>query len=172
MIVSAILAVSSNRVIGRGNQLPWHLPVDLARFKTLTLGHPVVMGRRTFDSIKKPLPGRENWIVTRQKDFLAPGARVVGSVAEAIEKANSTTGEIFLIGGADLLATAWPSVNRLQLTQIHRDFEGDIFWPEPDLSEFVETFRQNGQENGLSYSFITMERKPSALQKGPPCRNS
>lgn len=160
MLIQAIVAMSENRVIGRDNQLPWHLPADLRHFKQITLGSPIVMGRNTFLSIGRPLPGRRNIIISRNPDFQAAGCEVFHSVDEALA-ALATHPAIFIIGGAQLYQTLLPSTDRLHLTLIHENFEGDAFFPEIDSSEWQEMVREKhgaDAENPYSYSFITLER--------------
>lgn len=137
MIRSLVVAMARNRVIGRDNKLPWKLPKDLAYFKRVTLGHPVVMGRRTWQSIGKALPGRENIVVTRNPAFEAPGARVVGSL-DAAWKAAGAADEVCVIGGTSLFAESLPVADRIHLTEVDAVVEGDTFFPEFDRAEWVE----------------------------------
>lgn len=127
--ISVIVAMARNRVIGADGGIPWHLPGELKRFKSLTLGHHIVMGRRTWESIGRLLPGRTTVIVTRQRGYSAPGAKVVHSLDEAIA-ACGTDDEIFVIGGADLYAQALPRAGRLYLTVVDADIPGDTFMPD------------------------------------------
>jgi dihydrofolate reductase len=162
-IVSLLVAVARNRVIGRDNALPWHLPDDLRRFKALTLGHAVVMGRRTYESIiertGKPLPGRENIVVTRQPGYAAPGCRVVHSLDAALSAAGGAK-KIFVIGGADIFALALPLAQRLDMTEVHADVEGDVVFPRYDRGEWREVSREPGAEaQGLRYDFVVYERR-------------
>jgi len=162
LIISAIAAMSSNRVIGLNNQLPWHLPADLKHFKNLTLGHAILMGRKTHESIGRSLPNRVNIILTRNQDYTSPGCEVVSSLQEAIAIANQqNASELFIIGGAEIYRQLLAQVNRLYLTVIHHEFEGDAFFPEIDFKEWEERERQDyeADENNLyGYSFITFER--------------
>lgn len=161
MILSLIVAVARNGVIGAGGKLPWHLPADLKRFKKLTLGHPVIIGRRTFESIGKPLPGRTNIVVTRQADCKICGCLVADSFEKAIELCQEAD-EIFVLGGASLYEQALPRADRLYLTQIHADFEGDVRMPPLDLSRWKEISREDRPAdagNPYSYSFLTYERR-------------
>jgi dihydrofolate reductase len=136
MSLSGIVAMSLNRVIGRGNALPWRLPADLARFKQLTMGHTLVMGRRTWESIGRPLPGRTSVVVTRQRHFAAPtGVHLAHSLDEALALAQGDS-EPFVIGGADLFAQALPRLTRLHLTLIEADVEGDVYFPPLELSQW------------------------------------
>ena len=135
MIVTLILAVSDNGVIGRDNQLPWHLPDDLKHFKRLTLGKPIVMGRRTYESIGKPLPGRLNIVVTRDANY----RRDCLTVAHDLDAAMRATGEapeLMVIGGAELFRLFLPRAHRVHLTRVHGDISGDVHWPELDPREW------------------------------------
>jgi dihydrofolate reductase len=164
--VSLIAALSRNRVIGRDNALPWKLPEDLKRFKALTLGHPVIMGRKTYESILaalgKPLPGRENIVVTRSPDYRAPGCRVVHSLAQALEAARAAPGsdECCVIGGEEIFRLSLPIADRLELTEIHRGYEGDTWFPPYDPAEWQETAREPRESGGLRYDFVTYQRRP------------
>jgi dihydrofolate reductase len=159
-VVSLLVAVARNRVIGRDNGLPWHLPDDLKRFKTLTLGHAVVMGRRTYESIGRPLPGRENIVVTRQAGYAAPGCRVAHSLEAALSAAAGAK-RVFVIGGADIFALALPLATRLDMTEIDADIEGDVAFPVWDRSEWREVSREPGAgAQGLRYDFVVYERRP------------
>ena len=139
--VTLILARAANGVIGAKGGLPWHLPEDLAFFKRTTMGHPIVMGRKTWESIGRPLPGRRSIVVTRDPNFIAPGAEVASSLDEAILLCSGTD-EIFVIGGAQLYADALPRANRLLLTEIHADFEGDTVLPAPSTDAWAEASRE------------------------------
>lgn len=131
MRVSLIAALTANRAIGRDNALPWYVPADLKRFKTLTMGHTLVMGRRTFDSVGEPLPGRTNLVVTRQEGWAAPGVTVVHSLPEALETARRAgEEELFIAGGAEIYRLALPLADRLYLTRLETEIEGDAFFPE------------------------------------------
>jgi dihydrofolate reductase len=135
MNLSIIAAVSENRVIGRKGGLPWNLPADQAFFKRVTIGHAVIMGRRTYESIRRPLPKRTNIVVTRNPDFEAPGAVVVDSLDTALEIA-ADDDEVFVAGGAELYREALPRADRLYLTLVHACVEGDAFFPEIDFSRW------------------------------------
>lgn len=161
--VSAVAAIGrSTRALGRDGDLLWHLPEDMQRFKTLTLGHPVVMGRKTWDSLPekyRPLPGRTNIVVTRSGDFAAEGAVVVRSIEEALDAARQAPGseEICIIGGGEIYRLALPFTDRLYLTLIDDDAEGDTFFPEYD--EFTRVVEEESHsESNPSYTFITLER--------------
>lgn len=157
--VSLIAAVAANGTIGLDNRLPWRLPRDLQRFKALTLGYPVVMGRRTWESIGRPLPGRENIVVTRSTLFAAPGCRVAHSLEEALDTAGAAA-EAFVIGGGDLYRAALPLAQRLLLTEIRRDYPGDAFFPAFDRAQFLETSREPQRAaDGLEFDFVEYRRR-------------
>jgi dihydrofolate reductase len=161
MTVTIIAALGRNRVIGKDNRMPWHISDDLKRFKALTLGHPVVMGRKTFQSIGKPLSGRDNIVITRSHAFAAPGCRVVHSLAEALTAAQGAA-EVFVIGGAEIYAPALPLADRLQLTEVDAAIDGDAYFPQFDRSAWQEIARESRSTegpNGLSYDFVTYERR-------------
>ncbi len=158
--LSAILAMSENRVIGKNNQLPWHLPADLKHFKTITTGHPIIMGRKTYESIGKPLPNRTNIIMTRQKGFDAPGCIVVRSLAEAMLQIGETE-EIFIIGGAEIYHQTLSAIQRIYLTIIHHTFDGDAYFPELNRKEWREIKSEQheaDEKNLYAYSFVILER--------------
>ncbi|WP_018467535.1 dihydrofolate reductase [Calidithermus timidus] len=166
-MLSLVVAMAENRVIGRGNALPWRLPGDLKRFRRLTMGHPVIMGRKTYESIGKPLPGRTNIVVTRTPGYSAPGCTVVGSLEAALKAADGAPHqppehrETFVIGGAELYAQALPLARRIHLTLVHAELEGDAFFPEFDLGEWRELSRECHEADGqhpYAYSFVTLER--------------
>jgi dihydrofolate reductase len=137
MSISLAVARASNGVIGRANSLPWHLPADLQRFKKTTMGKPILMGRRTYDSIGRALPGRLNLVLTRDPAWQAPGVIAVHSLAEAFEAARDAT-EIFVIGGADLFQLVMPLADRIYLTDVHADVPGDTVFPAPAANEWRE----------------------------------
>ena len=156
--VHLVAAVASNRVIGASGKLPWHLPEDLRHFKALTYGHPVIMGRRTWDSLGKPLPGRDNIVVTRSRRFEAPGASVACSLEAALDLgANSPVA--FVIGGGGLYVAALAYEDALLLTEIQRDYEGDARFPAFDRSAWLESERvSNSSAEGLRYDVVRYER--------------
>lgn len=166
MIVSAIVAMSRNRVIGRAGGLPWRLPEDLKFFKRTTLGKPVVMGRKTYVSIGRPLPGRPNIVVTRDSGFRAEGVTVTHDIDAALAAAKTqalTIGaaEIMVIGGAEIYAQALPRTDRIYLTEIAAEIEGDAVFPALEPRAWREAARTKpvvDDASGLSYSFITLER--------------
>lgn len=129
--ITLIVAVADSGVIGRDNTLPWHLPEDLKRFKRLTMGKPIVMGRKTFESIGKPLPGRHNIVLTRDANYRREGVTVVHDV-EAVLHAAGAAAEIMIIGGSDLFRLFLPRAGRIHLTRVHADIEGDVMWPALD----------------------------------------
>jgi dihydrofolate reductase len=157
MSLSLIVARASNGVIGKDNQLPWHLPADLKYFKAVTMGKPIVMGRKTFQSIGRPLPGRQNIVVTRNPDFDSNGITVVHSVEAAIAAANQVA-EIMLIGGTELYKLSLPLVDRIYLTEIHQNFDGDAHFPLLN-SQWQEISREDHvSDAGLGYSFCVLEK--------------
>jgi len=153
-IISLIVALSKNRAIGVENRLPWHLPEDLKRFRALTRGHPVIMGRKTFESIGRLLPERQNVIVTRQADYRVAGADVVHSLEEALRLARADSGEIFVIGGGEIYRQALQMADRIYLTWVDVDVEGDAFFPEWNTQDFVTV----ANEVHPGYRFETLER--------------
>lgn len=158
--VSVIAAVARNRVIGVDNRLPWHLPEDLAHFKAVTLGHPVLMGRKTFDSLGRPLPGRSNVVITRNRDYRPDGAKTAASIDAALELCAGSD-EVFFIGGAELYAQVIPLADRLYLTEVDIDAEGDAWFPEYDGSAFRETAREShtgSRGDALKFDFVTYDR--------------
>jgi len=161
--LTIVVAAAENNVIGRGNQLPWRLPDDLKRFKEITLGKPVVMGRKTWDSIGKPLPGRTNIIVSRQPELAIPGCVVVGSMNAALVAARGAP-EIMLIGGAQLYRNALSMVRRIHLTRVHADINGDTLFPILDPAQWRETVvgtHPADERHAHAFTFITLDRIPS-----------
>jgi dihydrofolate reductase len=165
--LSMIVATAQNRVIGRDNALPWYLPNDLKYFKQTTLGKPVIMGRKTYESIGKPLPGRTNIVITRQTDYLPEGVKVVHSVAEARDLAESVClidgqEEAMIMGGAEIYTLALPDADRLYLTEVHADVDGDAYFPEYDKTEWQEISREDFSAEGpnpYNYSFVVYDKK-------------
>ncbi|HEU5134643.1 MAG TPA: type 3 dihydrofolate reductase [Steroidobacteraceae bacterium] len=147
MIITLIVAVADNGVIGRDNTLPWHLPEDLKRFKRLTMGKPMIMGRKTFDSIGKPLPGRRNIVVTRDTNYQRVGVEVAHGAEAAIEAAAGAP-EVMVIGGADLFRLFLPRAGRIHLTRVHAEIDGDVRWPDLDNRqwEVIERERHEADE--------------------------
>lgn len=157
--ISLIVAISKNRVIGRDNKIPWHISADLKRFRALTIGHPIIMGRKTFESIGKPLPKRTNIIVTRDVDYAAEGVEVTHSIDEAIKQAQGKEGseEVFIIGGGQIYNQSMNLADRLYLTVVDEEVEGDVFFP--DYSEFKKIVsKEDNQSGDLKYSFLTLEK--------------
>ena len=131
MLISAIVAVSENNVIGREGHLPWHLSQDLKRFKAITTGHAIILGRKNYDDIGRPLPNRTNYVLSRNKEFQAPGCIVCSSLGEAIEAARAAgETECFIIGGAAVYREAMPLVKKMYVTRVESDVDGDVFFPE------------------------------------------
>ncbi len=159
MIISLIAAMDEERTIGRGNRLPWHLPTDLRRFRKITLGHPVIMGRKTYESMGRPLPGRKNIVITRQEDFCADGCVVVHDLAAALA-ACSGVDEVFVLGGASVFYEALPFAHRLYLTIVHVRIEGDAFFP-PIPADFFVVFREEAQDR-FPLEFLVYERRGAA----------
>jgi dihydrofolate reductase len=164
-MISIIVAVAKNNVIGKDNSLIWHLPADMKFFKETTTGHCIITGRKNYESIPekfRPLPNRTNIVITRQKDYSAPGAIVVGSIEEAIEKAKQTgDNEIFIIGGAEIFRQSFRFVNKIYFTKIYHSFNGDVFFPEINASEWKETSRVKGivdEKNKYEFDFIIFEK--------------
>lgn len=159
--ISIISALARNRTIGINNTLPWRLPEDLKHFKTLTLGHHILMGRKTFESLPGILPGRLHVVITRNSDFQADNCIVVHSIEDAIAIASGDE-EIFFIGGADLYQQALAFTDRMYLTEIQADYAGDAWFPEFDHATWAETRREKHQsENGLPFDLVVYDKKSS-----------
>ncbi|MFM7020778.1 MAG: dihydrofolate reductase [Aquirufa sp.] len=162
-MLKILVAFDENRVIGKNNTLIWHLPADLKRFKALTTGHVIIMGRKTFESIGKPLPNRTTIVISRQADLQIEGAIIAHSVEEAILKAKSLTREdIFIVGGAEIYALSLPLADQILVTQLHDIFEGDAFFPEIPLDTWEVSERERGvtdEKNAYQYSYLTYSRK-------------
>ncbi|QWD82000.1 dihydrofolate reductase [Polynucleobacter sp. MWH-S4W17] len=157
--ISMIVARSRNHVIGRDNQMPWKISADLQFFKRVTMGHPVIMGRKTWESIGRPLPGRRNTIVSRNSAYEATGGELVGSLDEALNSLSDFP-RVFVIGGEQLFTQAFPKADRLYITEIDMDVEGgDTFFEVPNKSDWKEVERTPGSEGDITFSFITLERK-------------
>jgi dihydrofolate reductase len=157
-----IAAMGKNRVIGKNNDMPWHLPADLQHFKKTTLGCPIIMGRKTYDSIGRPLPGRLNIILSRNENLTIEGCSVVNSLESAINLAKETdASEIFITGGAHLYDKFLENADRLYLTLIDENFEGDTYFPDYNRLMWQEITRENHQadeKNPHAYSFVTLDR--------------
>jgi dihydrofolate reductase len=161
MKISICVAMDKNRVIGHKNKMPWHLSADLQYFKDITMGKPILMGRKTFESIGRPLPGRENIIISRNHDYKQQGCQVYHSIEAAIAICKDSI-EIMVIGGASFYQAVLPMASHIYLTQIHDSFAGDTFFPEFDRSQWKEIKRQDitdDQTVSFNYSFITLENK-------------
>ncbi|MBO0999861.1 dihydrofolate reductase [Bacillus sp. SD075] len=161
-MISLIVAMDSNRVIGKNNGLPWHLPADLQYFKQVTMGHPIVMGRKTFESIGRVLPGRENVIVTRNQDFKVEGCIVLHEIAQIKTFADNHEEEVFVIGGAEIFRGILPFTDRLYITEIHETFEGDTFFPVIDENEWDKISSNPGsinEKNQYAHDFIILQKK-------------
>ena len=168
MQLSIIVAVSENRVIGRNNELPWRLSNDLKRFKKITMGHHIIMGRKTYESINRLLPGRTTVIISRQSNYEVPGAIVAGSLQHAIELATQSTHpeneteELFITGGSQIFCEALPLADKIYLTLVHAEIEGDVYFPEFDQRlwqvDSTERFEKD-DKNEFDTSFIVYSRK-------------
>ena len=162
-MLKILVAFDENRVIGKNNALIWHLPADLLRFKALTTGHVIIMGRKTFESIGKPLPNRTTIVISRQYDLQIDGVILAHSVEEAILKAKSLTrDDIFIVGGAEIYALSLPLVDQVLVTQLHDIFEGDAFFPEISSEMWDLTEQERGitdDKNRYQFSYITYSRK-------------
>ena len=169
MVISIIAAIGNNRVIGNKNHLPWNLPADMEHFQKLTRGKPIVMGSLTLESIGKTLPGRDNIVLTRDPNYKAPGCRIAYSLQEALLLAEDSplckrTKEVMICGGASIYKQYLPRADRMYLTTIEGDFEGDAFFPEFNMEEWEEKeriFYGADENNPYKHSFSTLERKPS-----------
>ena len=165
--ISLIAAIgANNRALGKNGELIWHIPDDLKRFKTITSGHPVIMGRKTWESVPekfRPLPGRLNIVVTRQSNYKAAGAEVCGSLGDALKKAGNENSEVFVIGGGELYKEALPFADKLYMTLVHEEKNGDVFFPkyEKDFTKkvFEEERETSTDENStLKYTWVDLER--------------
>ncbi len=162
-IITIIAAIANNNALGKDNDLIWHLPADLKRFKKVTTGHHILMGRNTYESIGKPLPNRTTVIITRNKEYKADGCIVVNSIEKAIEVAKSDE-HIYIIGGAQIYKQAMVTnlVDQLDITQVHESFEADVFFPEIDLDTWKESAKEGfkaDEKNKHDYSFISYTKR-------------
>jgi dihydrofolate reductase len=159
MGITIIVAQAKNRAIGIDGALPWHLSADLKRFRQLTSGHTIIMGRKTWDSIGKPLPHRHNIVITRTQDLVLEGAQTVTSLKAAIQVASNEL-EKFIIGGAEIYNLALPIVDTIEMTLIHQDIQGDTYFPPVDSNIWEVSERSEHQDDasGLCYSFVTYKR--------------
>ena len=169
MRIALMVAMARNRVIGRNNNLPWYLPGDLKYFKQATMGKPIIMGRKTWDSIGRPLPGRMNVVISRDPEWQAPaGTTPAKSLGDALVKAGAQAEieggeEVMIIGGGQIYAEALPIVDRMYVTLVHAEVEGDAFFPEVDWSEWEELGREDfsaSENNPYDYSFVVYQRAP------------
>jgi dihydrofolate reductase len=163
VMLSLLVAADENNIIGKDNKLPWHLPNDLKYFKNQTWAMPILMGRKTFESIGKPLPGRKSIVITRSNEWKHAGVDTVHSIEEAIAAAQqSGVKEIFVIGGAEIFKTSFPNANRIYLTRIHHRFDGDVHFPEistKDWNLVQNRFCQADEKNQYAHTFQVWERK-------------
>ena len=163
MPLSLIVAVAKNGVIGRDGGLPWHLPADLRHFRTVTMGHPILMGRKTHESIGRPLPGRRNLVLSRDRRYRSEGCSVVNSIEAALEAAGADA-ELMVIGGEAVYRLALPLSSRIYLTRVHEPFAGSVLFPDPDSADWREVRREDHSadaRNPHDYSFIWLERRKS-----------
>jgi dihydrofolate reductase len=161
MRISLIVAMTRARVIGRNNTMPWHLPADLKRFRAITMGRPIIMGRKTFESLPRVLPGRPHIVISRDPNYEAPDAEVVASLDAALEVANDAE-EVFVIGGAEIYRQALPRADRIYLTLVDAEIEGDVYFPEFDLSDWREIEqgeRAADTQNSYRLTFSILERR-------------
>lgn len=161
-MITIIVAKSENNIIGNDNQLIWHLPNDLKHFKQLTSGHPIIMGRKTYESLGKPLPNRTNVVITRNKDWNPEGILVMNSLQDAIEKSKEIDEEVYIIGGGNIYEQAMDWADALEATEVHQTFEGDTKFPEIDLAIWEETSREDfekDEKHEYDYSFVRYERR-------------
>ena len=157
--LSIIVAMSSNRAIGINNTLPWHLTEDLKHFKSLTTGHTIIMGRKTYESIGKPLPNRRNIVVSRNLDTFYDGVEIVHSLEDAFS-ISSNDEEVFIMGGSNIYEQSLNLVEHLYITEIAKAFEGDAFFPEIDKSLWTESSRETHvSSDGLEFSFVSLQKK-------------
>jgi dihydrofolate reductase len=159
-MITIIAAIAENNALGKDNKLIWHLPADLKRFKKVTLNHHIIMGRKTFESLGKPLPNRTNIVITRNKDYTANGCVVVNSLQEAIKAAKEDK-DPFILGGAEIYKQAILIADKLDLTFVHHKFEADVFFPEINKTVWKETSREDykaDNNNKFDFSFVTFER--------------
>ena len=159
-MLSIIAAIGKNNALGKNNQLIWHLPADLKRFKKVTTGHHVIMGRKTFESLGKPLPNRTTIIISRDKNYHVDGCITVNSLTEAIKAAQNDENP-YILGGAEIYKQSMDVVDILDLTLVHQAFDADVFFPEIDKNIWKETFRENhakDEKNKFNFSFVKYER--------------
>ncbi|ETT80914.1 dihydrofolate reductase [Viridibacillus sp. FSL R5-0477] len=159
-MITLIVAHDENNVIGLNNAMPWHLPGDLAYFKRTTMGKPMIMGRKTFESIGKPLPGRTNIVITRDEKYVREGIVIVHSLEEALAQAKKESEEIMIIGGEQIFRITLPMADRLYVTKIEKQYEGDTFFPSYDEEwQVVSQSEVNETDDGLKFTYLVYERK-------------
>lgn len=162
MRISVIVAIARNGVIGYKGKMPWHLPEDLKHFKAITMGHPIVMGRKTYESIGRILPGRTTIIITRQRNYAIPGALIVQSLSEALKQAQSD--EVFVIGGGEIYREVMPVADRVYLTRIELDPDGDTSFPALEANQWREISSESGiSADGIEYRFEVLDRIRPAM---------
>jgi dihydrofolate reductase len=160
-MITLVVALGRNREIGKDNQLLWHMPKDLQHFKDITSGHPIVMGRKTYESIGKPLPNRTNIVVSRKQNWFEEGILIVGSLKEALKFAKKIDDEVMVIGGADIFKQTIEVADKLQVTLVDESFEADTFFPvinEKDWALVAEEKHEKDEKNSFNFSFQTYER--------------
>ena len=161
-MTALVVAVADNGVIGGENRLLWHLPLDLKHFKQLTLNHPIIMGRRTYESIGRALPKRRNIVVTRQAEWRAEGCETAASVPQALEMALASDEDIFVIGGGEIYQQALPAADTVYLTEVHHAYEGDVTFPELHPDEWRQETRERhepDEQHAYAFSFVTLRRR-------------
>lgn len=158
MKIIIIAAMAENRIIGVNNKLPWHIPEELKLFKATTMGYPMIMGRKTFESFPAPLPGRRHIVLSRNPDYLPRGAEYAASLSEAISMCGEAE-KVFIIGGADIFAQAFAATTEISLTLLHRDIEGDVAFPHFSTDEFIEQSRVAYPEASEPFTVVTYRRK-------------
>ncbi|WP_226666745.1 dihydrofolate reductase [Metabacillus litoralis] len=161
-MISLIVAMDEKHLIGKNNELPWRLPQDLAYFKRITMNHKIVMGRKTYESIGKPLPGRENIILTRDPSYQIEGCKILHSIDDILDLARNTDENVFVIGGAEIFKEVLPYSDRLYITHIHHEFEGDTYFPKLESSEWESVSTQHGvkdDRNPYEFDFVVYEKK-------------
>lgn len=161
-MIVIIAAIAQKNALGKNNELIWHLPADLKRFKQQTSGHPIVMGRKTFESLGRPLPNRTNIVITRSKTFQCEGIIVTNSLEDAIKTAKKINEKIYIIGGATIYKQAIDKADKLDITLVHHSFEADVFFPEIDKNIWKEERREDftaDEKNPYDYSFVTYVKK-------------
>src|SRR5690554_3694846 len=158
-LIQLVVAYSTNRIIGKDNTLPWRLPSDLAHFKRVTLGQPIIMGRKTWESLGRPLPGRPNLVITHNKDLVAEGAQIFHSLDEALESCQGID-RVCIIGGEQLFRLALPRAHQVIATEVHADIDGDTWFPPLEPTQWSETQRETQPvENDLTFDFVTYSRR-------------